>query len=116
MVYRAAGVLGLDPGPYTLRELMWMWEGRSEHQWDQTALLACLIANANRNPKKRRRPFAVEEFNPHTRRNAPRPKGVKATPGLMAALFCPGGPLAPVPTGRAAVGVHAGSVPDDGNG
>lgn len=33
-------------------------------QWQQTALLASLIANANRDPEKRPEPFTVEDFLP----------------------------------------------------
>jgi hypothetical protein len=44
---------------------MWMWEGRSEHAWAQTSLLAYLTAEANRDPKRRRRPFEAADFNPH---------------------------------------------------
>lgn len=41
---------------------------RLRHDWkrqDQhAALVACLIANANRDPKKKRQPFKIEDFMP----------------------------------------------------
>lgn len=66
---------------------MWAWEGKSEDAWNRTALLACLLANANRDPKKRKRPFGVEDFHPH-RKRGPKRGAIKATPQLLAALFC----------------------------
>jgi hypothetical protein len=33
-------------------------------QWDQTSLLAYLIANANRDPKARPKPYTIADFHP----------------------------------------------------
>ena len=41
-----------------------MAEGVREEAWQHTAWLAAMIANANRDPKKRPRPFQPAEFNP----------------------------------------------------
>lgn len=41
-----AGVLGVDPGPFSIRELYWMAEGRRTSQWDHTALLAATVLNS----------------------------------------------------------------------
>lgn len=38
---------------------------RCRHDWGQTAQLLCLLANAHRDPQKRRRPFAPDDFNPY---------------------------------------------------
>ncbi len=54
----------MDPGPLTLRELLWMADGRSEATWSQTAVLAAAIWTANGN-LKRPRSFHPDEFNPH---------------------------------------------------
>lgn len=35
-----------------------------KRQDQRAALVACLIANANRDPKKRRQPYRVEDFMP----------------------------------------------------
>lgn len=40
----------------------------------RAALVACLIANANRDVKKRRRPFTVEDFMPGEDRPAQSPE------------------------------------------
>jgi hypothetical protein len=40
-------------------------EGHSRAAWDHTASLMCLIANVNRDPKRRSDPWRVEDFHPH---------------------------------------------------
>ena len=46
---------------------MLMAEGRQKHDWGQTASMLALIANCHRDPKKRPRPFAPDEFMPRSR-------------------------------------------------
>lgn len=41
-----------------------MLEGRQRSQWDHTASVLTMLANANRDPKKRRQPYRVSEFHP----------------------------------------------------
>jgi len=38
-VFRQAGALGLDPRPYTLRELVWMRDGMLDDRWARLAIL-----------------------------------------------------------------------------
>jgi hypothetical protein len=57
-------VIGVEPGPFTLRELVWMAEGRGRDLWSHTSALLALIANVNRDPKKSR-PLKPADFNPH---------------------------------------------------
>lgn len=33
-------------------------------QWSQTALIACILANSNRDPKRKPTPFKIEDFDP----------------------------------------------------
>ena len=47
-----------------MRELSHMAEGRSRLEWSQTAEVLSMIANANRDPKKKPSPFKAEDFNP----------------------------------------------------
>jgi len=47
-------VLGLDPGPFTLRELLEMADGRARERWTHTSWLLAMMANVNRDPKKSR--------------------------------------------------------------
>lgn len=49
----------------TLRELLWMADGRGRSAWSHTAQILAMIANANRNPKKKPSPFKPEEFFPY---------------------------------------------------
>ena len=46
---------------------MLMAEGRQKHDWGQTASMLALIANCHRDPKKRPRPFAPDEFMPRSK-------------------------------------------------
>lgn len=64
LVWRLAGIVGVDPGPLTLRELMLMADARSREAWGHTSSLLALIANVNRDPK-RSRPYKASQFNPH---------------------------------------------------
>jgi len=37
-------VIGIDPSPFTYRELVWMATGRRMHDWDQVAYTLATIA------------------------------------------------------------------------
>lgn len=41
-----------------------MVEAARGEAWHHTAYIVCMLANVNRDPKKRPRPFTPEEFNP----------------------------------------------------
>jgi len=60
----------VDPGPFTLRELVWMADARQLDEWNHTAAILAMLANTHRDPKKTR-PFKPAEFHPGTR---PRPQ------------------------------------------
>lgn len=49
----------------TLRQLVWMADGRRIELWNQTAQLAALIANVNRDPKKQPEPFSPSDWHPY---------------------------------------------------
>jgi len=63
LVWELAGLVGLDPGPLTLRELVAMAEARLAHDWARGSMLMALLANCHRDPKKNRA-FKPEDFNP----------------------------------------------------
>jgi hypothetical protein len=66
-----------------------MFKGHSEHAWNQTALLAYLTAEPNRDSKRRPTPYHPDDFNPHAQGRVH--KGtIKATPRLLAEIFCNG--------------------------
>lgn len=53
MIYGMAGRMGIDPAPYSVRELYWMFDGRHGH--DDAALrsvLAAIINTVATNPVK----------------------------------------------------------------
>jgi hypothetical protein len=54
-----------------------MADGKSRAAWSHTSAILSLIANAYRDPKKRRRPYQAREFNPHTARTHRRPLTVE---------------------------------------
>ena len=55
-----------------------MGAGRREHDWDIASSVMCLLAEINRDRKRRSRPFKPAEFNPTTRSAAkPIPTTVK---------------------------------------
>lgn len=41
-----------------------MAEARQSDEWNRTALLAAILANTNRDPKKRPRPYEIQDFHP----------------------------------------------------
>ena len=45
-----------------------MAEGKSQDSWQHTSAILCLIANANRDPKKTRA-FKPSDFNPFSRKS-----------------------------------------------
>jgi len=61
-MFGSIGVMNYD---LTLRELMQAYEGRQKSEWGRTSLIACIIANANRDPSKQKRPFTPSDFNPY---------------------------------------------------
>jgi len=53
----------VNPGPLTLRELLWMAESHGRADWSRTSVTLALLANAHRDPKKTRA-FKPADFNP----------------------------------------------------
>lgn len=63
MIYELAGIASVDPGPHTLRELVWMVRGKQRDEWGHTSHVLCILANSNRDPK-RIGAFKPSDFNP----------------------------------------------------
>jgi hypothetical protein len=53
----------------TLRQLLWMAEGQGRERWAHTSLIAAILANANRDPKKGRA-LRPEDFDPYATRQS----------------------------------------------
>ena len=62
-----------------------MAESRAKERWAHTSSVMALIAETNRNPKKRGRPFTPDDFNPFARKRK-RKKGTKLRPPNINAL------------------------------
>lgn len=72
----------------TLRELAAMAEARTRADWQHTAALLCLTANANRDPK-RTKAYKPSDFDPtidrHIRHDVPMPNvRMKEIKGMFA--------------------------------
>lgn len=52
--------MGLDPQPYTLRELFWLFEGRDRQQWIHTAAI-----NATQSAAAGAKNVSIEKFHPY---------------------------------------------------
>jgi hypothetical protein len=66
-----------------------MAEGRGRAEWGRTASIMALMANVNRDPRKRRRPFEPDYFIPAGfRRAAKKAAAVKAPLSVLRDIFC----------------------------
>ena len=75
-------MIGTDPSPFTLRELVWMVEGKGRFEWNRTASQMALSVNLARTSRKGRA-ASPNDFNPF----APHPpKTVLKGKAMLAAL------------------------------
>lgn len=58
-----------------------MAEGRSRASWGVASHVMALLANANRDSKRRPHPFEAADFNPYAETSSP--KALKVSPGEM---------------------------------
>ena len=79
-------MLSLDPGPFTLRELVWMADARQTDAWNHTAAVLAMLANTHRNPKKAR-PFKPSDFHPGTRSARPQEPLPKVDISILKSVF-----------------------------
>ena len=83
LIWRCAGYVGLSPDPWTFWQLIEMADGRGRKEWEQTAAVVCIIANAHR---KRRQPWRVSDFNPFSKHDAPATSGLPIRRGNIRVL------------------------------
>lgn len=76
--------LGADLSGVTMRDLFLRTEALARERWGHTSTLLALIANCNRDPQRRRRPFEPRDFNPYA--HATRKRGVRITAGNIGLL------------------------------
>ena len=48
--------------PRTLRELVWAYRGKEYADWERLSALLCLMANVNRDPKKKPTAYRPTDF------------------------------------------------------
>jgi len=61
-VWRAAGIIGVEPWGFSYFELATMLKEQLTAHWDHTAAITCMIANANRG--KGKPPVKPDQLNP----------------------------------------------------
>ena len=91
LVAECAGVCGIDPDPFKLRELLAMTESRERSEWGRLSNLMALVANAHRDPK-RHSTVRPEAFNPYAGSGRyselTRRKRAKAPLTVLRDVFC----------------------------
>lgn len=53
LIYELAAIAGIDPGPRSLREIMWAVEAKQKDDWDHTAAILAMQSNTAFGRKKR---------------------------------------------------------------
>lgn len=77
----------MNPDPFTLRELIWMVEGRGKFEWNQTSALMALAVNLMRDTRKGT-PVKPADFNPFApREKIPQLKGKEMLAALKNAFI-----------------------------
>jgi len=69
VIYECAGVVGVNPDPFTLRELLWMREGKASESWDHTAAIVATLANIHRDNKKTKA-ITIDQIHPYLKPQA----------------------------------------------
>jgi len=72
LCYELAGVIGVHPGEWTLRQLIWAATAKQKETWGHTSTVVAQHYSIHRDPKKRRHPYQPHEFNPFHEK--PKPK------------------------------------------
>jgi len=79
-----AGVIGIDPRRFTLRQIVVMAEAKSRQAWNHTSAILAMLANVHRDAKKTRA-FRPADFHPH--RRAERPTITKVGINVLKQVF-----------------------------
>jgi hypothetical protein len=60
LIYKVAGAAGVDPRPYTIREIFWLYEGYDRQSWMYTA-----ATNAMQSAAAGAKNSSIEKFHPY---------------------------------------------------
>lgn len=82
-VYYLAGIVGCDPGPLTLRELVAMVDGFCSNAWDHTSTIIATIINSNPYIKTKVSPFDFHPYKQQQKQELP-----KADISILRTVFC----------------------------
>lgn len=85
LIWQCAGIVGIDPGPFTLRELALMAETKRKADWERTASL--IAHTLNLWSKKKYKPSDFFNFNDHAQKSAPVQSGPKQSVKILKAVF-----------------------------
>jgi len=69
-IWELAGIVGVHPDPYSIRELEWMGRGRMCHDWNMFAPLICCTANPWLDKKN---VLTLEKVHPYFEKKAVKP-------------------------------------------
>jgi len=75
MIWEMAGIVGVHPNPFSMRQLAKMAEGKEREKWGHTAELLAVVANL-----MARKPIPSWRFNPFRRRRRRQPPVEKMSP------------------------------------
>lgn len=67
------GICGIDPGPFTFRQLEIMWVAKCRLAWDQSASIRATVINMFKDKNKPE--CKAENINPFSEKNLNRGKG-----------------------------------------
>lgn len=67
---------GVDPDPRTMRELVWMADGRRRDEWSRASLLAALLFNQWKKRQHMRSPAQFDPFQPRHRGRRIKPANI----------------------------------------
>jgi hypothetical protein len=70
VILKVAASVPIEPGPYSLRELLWMARAAQHVAWDHTTAILCQQANINRG--KGKRAMTIADIHPYMTRRPSR--------------------------------------------
>jgi hypothetical protein len=62
IIWECVGIVGVNPDPFSFRELVWMARGRMVHHWDLFAPLICCVINPWVGKDKQLTPNQIHPF------------------------------------------------------
>ena len=76
-IYELAGIVGVDPKPFTLKKLFWMAEAKERSEWNRFSVLIAKLHNVNQTKKsdlisfEQAHPFYLQQANQPMKQTEP---------------------------------------------